>query len=337
MAAMIAAALRGGPILELHRIIFLGRTTHMGPGNRPLDMNWLEDFCALAETGSFSRAAESRAIAQPAFSRHIRALEEWVGAELVDRSTHPTELTAAGSKFLPLLKQAMADLEAARIKALAAHAQEGASLRFAATHLLSLTFFPKWLTRLEAGMEIGAIQMMSDSFQACEDLMAQRRVQFLLCHRHPQVASRLDATTYPKVLLGHDVLIPVSAVDETAPLHRVRDAQAVTFLAYGQTSGLGRIVLNQLRHKGMREQDINTTFVAPHATLLRSMVLQGRGVAWLPAMLVDEDVKQGRLVRAGGHEWDIPLEICLFRQPNEMAPVAEKLWALAAQGNSEKD
>ena len=36
----------------------------MGPGNRPLDLEWLEDFLALAETGNFSRAAEARAIAQ---------------------------------------------------------------------------------------------------------------------------------------------------------------------------------------------------------------------------------------------------------------------------------
>src|SRR6185437_2438220 len=83
------------PILESHTTIY-GFTPYMGPGNRPLDMQWLEDVCALAETGSFSRAAEVRSIAQPAFSRHIRALEEWVGVELFDRSAHPTELTAAG-------------------------------------------------------------------------------------------------------------------------------------------------------------------------------------------------------------------------------------------------
>ena len=54
----------------------------MGPGNRPLDLEWLEDFLALAETGNFSRAAEARAIAQPAFSRHIRDLEDWVGVDV---------------------------------------------------------------------------------------------------------------------------------------------------------------------------------------------------------------------------------------------------------------
>ena len=300
-------------------------------------MNWLEDFCSLAETGSFSRAAEARAIAQPAFSRHIRALEEWVGADLFDRSTHPTELTAAGRKFLPLLKQVMADLEAARIKALAAHAQEGASLRFTATHLLSLTFFPKWLTRLESALEVGAIQMMSDSFQACEDLMAQRRVQFLLCHRHPQVASRLDEAPYPKVHLGTDVLVPVSApaADGPAgePAHRLAGDGVVPFLAYGPASGLGRIVSHQLRHKAMPVERIQTAFVGPHATLLRSMAIQGRGIAWLPDMLVHDDLQQGSLIRAGGEEWDIPLEICLFRQPSDMAAVAENLWALVAAGN----
>lgn len=306
-------------------------------------MNWLEDFCSLAETGSFSRAAEARAIAQPAFSRHIRALEEWVGADLFDRSSHPTELTAAGRKFLPLLRQVMADLEAARIKAMAAHAQEGASLRFAATHLLSLTFFPKWLTRLEADLEVGSIQMMSDSFQACEDLMAQRRVQFLLCHRHPQVASRLDEVAYPKVRLGTDVLVPVSAPAANGPhdepAHRLAGDGAVPFLAYGPASGLGRIVTSQLRHKAMRMERIQTTFVGPHATLLRSMAMQGRGIAWLPGMLVQDDLQQGVLIRAGGVEWDIPLEICLFRQPTEMAPVAESLWmlALAAQARQSED
>jgi hypothetical protein len=47
-------------------------------------------------------------------------------------------------------------------------------------------------------------------------------------------------------------------------------------------------------------------------------------------MLVRDDLQHGRLIRAGGQEWDIPLEICLFRQPSEMAAVAENLWALVA-------
>ena len=62
-----------------------------------------------------------------------------------------------------------------------------ASLRFAATHVLSLTFFPRWLSGVEAHLQVGPIQTLSDSSHACEDLMLQRRVQFVLCQGVYQV------------------------------------------------------------------------------------------------------------------------------------------------------
>ena len=54
-----------------------------------MNLTWLEDFLALAASGNFSRAAEERHMTQPAFSRRVRALEEWLGAELFDRSEQP--------------------------------------------------------------------------------------------------------------------------------------------------------------------------------------------------------------------------------------------------------
>jgi len=154
----------------------------MGPENRPLDLDWLEDFLALAACGNFSRAAQTRLIAQPAFSRHIRALEDWAGVALIDRSAHPVQLTAAGRKFQPLVANVLASLQAARIKAQDAQSAT-ASLRFAVTHSLSMTFFPQWLAALDANtlagnVPVGPIHLMSDNLLACEDLMAQRRVHF---------------------------------------------------------------------------------------------------------------------------------------------------------------
>ena len=58
-----------------------------------MDIKWLEDFLALAETRNFSRAAAQRNVTQPAFSRRIRALESWLGNELFDRAAYPTALT----------------------------------------------------------------------------------------------------------------------------------------------------------------------------------------------------------------------------------------------------
>ena len=64
-----------------------------------MDLSWLDDFLALTETLNFSRAAEMRHVTQPAFSRRIRALEEWLGVVLFDRSTHPATLTETGEWF----------------------------------------------------------------------------------------------------------------------------------------------------------------------------------------------------------------------------------------------
>ena len=309
----------------------------MGPGNRPLDLEWLEDFLALADRGSFSRAAEARSIAQPAFSRHIRALEEWVGVELFDRSAHPAALTAAGQRFLPLLEDVLAGLEAARIEARAAHDIAAASLRFAATHVLSLTFFPRWLGSVEAALQVGPIQMVSDSSQACEDLVLQRQVQFLLCHGHPDAPGRLDEAQYPVVRLADDLLLPVSAADAGGgPRHAIGRAGAPPppVLAYSEASGLGRIM--QARMRGALGDapsatlpDASVVFTAHHAVLLKTMALEGRGVAWLPRSLVAEDLARGTLVDAGPAQWQLPIEIRLYRQRAEMAPVAEALWTLA--------
>ena len=66
----------------------------------------------LARTGHFSRAAELSHISQPAFSRRIKAIEDWVGVALVDRSRHPVTLTSAGSQMLEAGRQALERLAA---------------------------------------------------------------------------------------------------------------------------------------------------------------------------------------------------------------------------------
>src|SRR6185295_17737481 len=107
--------------------------------------SWIDDFMAMAATRNFSRAAEDRHMTQPAFSRRIRALEEWLGTELFDRSSQPARLTAAGEWFRGTAEELLARIARVPGEARAvAHAQS-ATLRFAATHALSFTFLPDWL------------------------------------------------------------------------------------------------------------------------------------------------------------------------------------------------
>ena len=84
-----------------------------------MELRHLRYFIAVAEEGSLTVAAEKRLhTAQPSLSRQIRDLEYEVGVQLMSRSVHGIELTAAGKAFLDharlALTQADAAAEAAR-------------------------------------------------------------------------------------------------------------------------------------------------------------------------------------------------------------------------------
>ena len=60
----------------------------------------LQSFLRVAETGSFSAVAAQRGVTQPAISRQVSALEEYLGAQLVQRSTQAVTLTEEGRNLL---------------------------------------------------------------------------------------------------------------------------------------------------------------------------------------------------------------------------------------------
>ena len=80
-----------------------------------MELRHLRYFVAVAETGSLTVAAERRLhTSQPSLSRQIRDLEQQVGVELLSRSAHGVELTAAGRAFLDHARLALTQVDAAR-------------------------------------------------------------------------------------------------------------------------------------------------------------------------------------------------------------------------------
>src|SRR3954447_16795690 len=100
-----------------------------------MELKWLEAFASLARTGSFSRSAEERHVTQSAFSRRIQALETWLGVSLIDRSTYPTTLTAAGREFRETAEEAVRMLHSSRTALQASvGTSKGARIRRRAPH-----------------------------------------------------------------------------------------------------------------------------------------------------------------------------------------------------------
>jgi DNA-binding transcriptional LysR family regulator len=292
-----------------------------------MELIWFEDYLALAETLNFSRAAEARHVTQPAFSRRIRALEDWIGADLFTRTTHGVALTPAGEHFHNQAEVLTRALHQLRRDTLEVSGRSTRLLSIAATHALSFTFFPKWVRSNERVMALGNLNLISDSMQACEQMMLRGDVQFLLCHYHQNMMSRLETGQFKSIVVGADTLVPLSAPSQNgAPRWSLDGGAPVKYLAYSAQSGLGRIVAARWGAKD-RAAVLETVFTSHLAATLLSMARAGDGVAWLPRTLAEENISAGLLVEAGNSELEIPIEIRLFRAVARQGDAAESVWA----------
>ena len=79
-----------------------------------MEVHQLRYFCAVSETGSFTRAAEREQVAQPSLSQQIMKLEEELGVRLFDRLGRTVRLTGFGQVFLPRARAILGELKAAR-------------------------------------------------------------------------------------------------------------------------------------------------------------------------------------------------------------------------------
>lgn len=288
-----------------------------------MELNWLEDFLALAEHRNFSRAAEARHVTQPAFSRRIRALEAWAGTPLVARTSQGVVLNAAGEVLRESATGLVSDLRQMRRAALRAAGRAGATLTIAATHALSFTFFPGWIRSYAS---LGTLNLVSDTMAACERILLSGDADFLLCHARAGVRSGLPGEAFTSIVVGTDRLVPVSAPDAKGAARWAlpgTPAAPVRLLAYSGASGLGRI-LAAMQRSGGEALSLDPVFTAPLAAALQTMARQGQGMAWLPQTMAADDLAAGRLIDAGDFSLDV--EIRLFRPLRRQSATAEAFW-----------
>ena len=183
-----------------------------------MDHKWLDDFLVLARERNFSKAAALRHVTQPQFSRRIRALELWAGAELVNRAGTPITLTGAGDTLLAASKQAVHALAEARERI--ARLQSGGTWTTLFTgRTLSRTVVPRWLAQVRAELSKSGgagdagdvpVRLMTGSIHDGVIALEQGGADFLISYAHPRLALALDEQQFEGLTLGHDELVAVS-------------------------------------------------------------------------------------------------------------------------------
>lgn len=301
-----------------------------------METKWLLDFLSLVDTGNFSRSADARATTQPAFSRRIRALEDWVGATLFDRSTQPIELTQAGAQFRPVAEEVLRRLLQSREEIQQIGRSTESTITFAATHSLSLVFFPRWISSIEDKTGVLRTRLDSNQIANCVQTLLHGECHFLLLPTHANVEIQLPEERFSSLVVGHDRLIPVSAPDEAGgPRHHLpgtREAP-VHYLAYAPSSASGRAVDFMLSHHP-EPPVLHRVFDTHLAAVLKSMALQGRGLAWLPESEIGAELASGALLPSGDDSHVIQTAIRLFRSRDQLPAAPEGFWAKLVDASS---
>src|SRR5262249_44136455 len=112
-----------------------------------MDLRQLEMFRAVAEQGTFTRAADRLHVSQSAVSRQVQLLEEELGGALLRRSARGVTLTEAGELLLRMTHRVERDVEEALTEISQTHALKRGRLRLGGGMTVCLYILPRLLKR----------------------------------------------------------------------------------------------------------------------------------------------------------------------------------------------
>ncbi len=299
-----------------------------------MELKWLEDFLALSTTGNFRIAAQQRCVSQPAFSRRIQALEAWIEAPLIDRTSQPSQLTEAGQLFRPVAQE-IVDLARAGKKDIQTQVlNDKEKMRFSTLGTLSQIFVPGWLKSLQPFIDASQYVVKTEygTVLSYFSALEENAVDFFISYLDPRIGLKGDATIFTSLKLGEESLVPVASPnDDGSPrwwlpdrpdgpipcLHTLSDDSPWPIKNHMENR------YSDLVFKSVYESSIGTT--------LKAMAVEGFGLAWLPQTLVASDLASGRLVRAAERSDDILVDIKIFRCSKYNEPRVDKFWRVLQQ------
>jgi DNA-binding transcriptional LysR family regulator len=296
-----------------------------------MQIKWLEDLLALAQTRNFSRAAELRHVTHPAFGRRIKALEEWAGAALLVRGKAPLVLTVAGEHLLEHARDLLQGVGQAREALQGAAGRQVNTVTLATGRTLARTLVADWLLLMQPLLERtqGQLQIRTRSLAETAEMLDRGEVDFMLTYHHALLAVKINARRYSYITMAQDQLVPVARCDASG-LRRYDFAAGtpVPYLAYASSLALGRLVADHLANHPQAPL-LNRVVESDSADALLEYSLQGSGVAWLPLSLVATACKAGQLVILGDARLAIGFEVRLYRPKKRLSELAEAMWTSA--------
>lgn len=248
----------------------------------------MQVFTRVAELESFSAAARQLSLSKSAVSKQISALEDALGARLLNRTTRKLSLTEAGQGYYQWAQRILNDVEEAerlvgsgRVRA-RGRLKVSAPMSFGFRHLAPL--LPKFM---EAYPELELELSLSDRFV---DMVAEGQdvaLRIGLLQDTSLIARKVSQTR--RVLCGSPAYFQANG----RPTHpeALSSHQCLTYSHGGRPSPW------RFRDRDGKELSFTTKsrLNVDNGDALLALALGGAGIAQMPAFLIWQDIKAGRL------------------------------------------
>lgn len=255
-------------------------------------MRRLEQFVAVARTGSLGKAAQEMGMTQPTLTRNMRGLETDLGSRLFARGPSGTMLTPAGSRFLPRAEELLNSLE----RALSEIDEEGAqaTLKLGISPNFHFDLIPAAINRNVQENPLLNIHVISATREQIVEDLRRKEMDLGFCLIPSFFYTRsteLNEIEFEAV--GEELILPYVRPDHPyAAVTRLEDTAGVRWAVPHQLSVSYRFESSFYRNKlPVPPQSLNATSLS----LLRSSALESDMAALLPARYARADVEAGRL------------------------------------------
>ncbi|MBC3346385.1 transcriptional regulator GcvA [Pseudomonas sp. SWRI196] len=248
-------------------------------------LNAVRAFAAAARHQSFSRAAEELHVSHSAVSRHIKLLEERLGAQLFERRTRQSVLTPQGKVFYEQVNEALTQIANAATALTRSAAQRKVTIN------VRPSFAVRWLIpRLPEFMalhpdikpQVLTRTQPPDPSGETFDVVIRRGY------------SGWPSTVQPQVLLEDDLLLVAApSLLQCVPLDSVHDLAWHKLLSGRTRSSDWQ---TWAKHVGIKRWGTPPTLQFDHMHLVLQAAVDGLGVALCPTSLLGKDLLTGRLV-----------------------------------------
>jgi DNA-binding transcriptional LysR family regulator len=248
-----------------------------------VEIRHLAALRAVAETGSFGRAAEQLGYTQSAVSQQIAALERAVGAQLVERpgGPRPISITEAGTVLLRHADGIVARLRAAQADLAALSAGDAGTLHVGTYQSVGSRVLPEVISRFS--QEHPAVSIQVTEAEDDRLLHGVEAGEIDLTFVQPPLA----AGPFEMVELLQDPWVLVVAAD--SPLARtthapaLREIASLPLIGYRTCASIQHIE----NHFGLRGYQANVVFRSDDNGTMQAMVAAGVGAALMPLLAVD--------------------------------------------------